>query len=164
LLCGWNTGDEISIRVDLPDDTILFTGEIVPEIPTQAAYTFYPDLQSIPGIYYFTFTWEGGQSEHKVFVSIPSEPRLYRLKREGALVLYNLARKENIRLFVYKPVGEPGAMELLSWGQYQVDNNGRLVILHDLGDEFVEFFVIGEVTGQVEVPTGFLAFDPIIKP
>lgn len=63
------------------------------------------------------------------------------------LLLMKFKSNENVRLFVYRRVGDTHTGKLLGWTTLQVDGNGMLTMNIDNPDD--TFVAIGEITGDV---------------
>jgi hypothetical protein len=82
------------------------------------------------GIYKFTFEGDDGRTVAiDIDLGKPDGPRIY-LQRDGTLFLYNFNPEEEVRLFEYCDVPDPGTLqfEFSNWDSFKVDGAGQLTL------------------------------------
>lgn len=150
IACGWEEGEQIQISIRFPDgNTTSKTVQAKTDWHSTVPYVdadYNPTIDSVPGLYIFTFRGNNHTIEYKIDVTIPNEPRIYYLNDIQAFYIYGLAPQENIRFFLYTFDGS--SLRLTAWQYYAVDSQGHLII--KTPEESSEhFFAIGDVTGVI---------------
>lgn len=151
-VCGWQPDELVSHTVESTDEEIVFE-ELLRAGSDGGIYTSYaPGLNTPEGLYAIKFEGESGSVTRSVYVERPTEPRLY-IEGEDKLILYNFRPDEHVRVFAYKEV-DMFVKGLVAWDEYQVDNNGQLIVQleEDIDSySFEEHVVVGDLSGEVHV-------------
>jgi len=144
--CGWQAGEQVSIRVLYPDGrellddkTSIAAGE---ESYGGFNFTFMPTLDDPPGDYAFFFSGSSGESGMSIHFSGPEGAHLYWLG-DGRLMLHAFAPNEAVRLFVYDWA------DFLAWQEVQVGADGRLDMFTTYTDK--RLAAVGDQSGESEV-------------
>lgn len=154
--CGWRSDELVHITMEYPNGNLIQQDQRSDGF--NGTYFMYEtDLGDPTG--YYTITFEG-QSEivhHSVYVSRPTEPRLY-WENDGELLLYNFEPNENVRVFAYAPELLLQAV-LVAWQEFQVSSDGQLLLAMDDDLRFPESpqndltcIVLGDTSGELPCP------------
>lgn len=160
LTCGWQPGETVSVKLVSADGSIFYEEQQDVFDGGQVEIYYYPEINTPPGEYLFTFTGRDGVLQQPVTVVVPTTPRLYWIK--DGLFLYQFEPDEKGRIFIYQEDWESYDSSILGrltgWKEFQVNEVGQLKIQIDESyfDKTLRtvVMVIGEKSGQVNVTQG----------
>jgi hypothetical protein len=150
-ICGVMAGEEVKMKVRLPDGRIEESQAIARTTDGrdrgEVSFTYIPFLYDPAGIYKFTFHGENWSMEYPFTVEFtePDSARLYLYQSQ--IYLYKFFPKERVRLLIYSINNLNGNRKLIGWKEIQVNATGELQISTEL--ENVEYVALGDITGEV---------------
>lgn len=154
--CGWNPGDLVTVTVTDPVGMVTQKQQEANQGMGESAWAaawLYPTL---PGEYMFSFQGPGGQVDFRLPVFVADGPRLFSMRNDNVLMLYHLQPNERVTILAYQPKQE-GIEDLISFvgsQDFYADDKGFLVVR--IPNDFLLYFAIGEVSGNLEDSNGFM--------
>ena len=170
-ICAVPTGETVRATVDMPSGvrrtyeftTVVHSG--TPQKKGEAFFSFIPDVRvGSVGIYRFLFQGNGWSLNTSIKVVMPSSAQLYLVDNDEyyfedlapKLIFYNFHPKEKVRLLAYgwndtgnMPSWMSGSIKLIGWKEYQVDDQGHLVVPIGKSYGSMSYVAIGDVSGEV---------------
>ncbi len=161
LTCGWQPGETVSVKLVSADGSIFYEEQQDVFDGGQVEIYYYPEINTPPGEYLFTFTGRDAVLQQPVTVFVPNTPRFYRI--EDGFFLYEFQPNEKGRIFIYQEDWENYDSSILGrligWKEFQVNAIGQLKIKIDAGyfDNTLRTIpiVIGEKSGQLFITQDF---------
>lgn len=151
LSCGWTPKEEINYTVTDPTGEVFQLDPLVANANGSVGNSFNPDLNSLPGEYLLTLQGISGVLTQKIYVEIPTVPRIYYDK--DRFILYNFYPNEHVRFVAYKR--EEFSSKGLLWDvqKYLTNSDGQLIIqlAKYYSIEDVAFGFLGEKSGEVKL-------------
>ena len=142
LTCGWANGEQVEITVETPTGDI--SNQTVRAESSSAYIDYQTSIDSPVGNYTFTFSGNSGKLQQTIDVSTTNGPRMYHVDNIQSYYLYGFSQHEHIRFFSYIP-SENAKLSLNGWQDYNVDENGNLLIKAPTTDGF--YTAIGDISG-----------------
>lgn len=173
LTCGWRIDEPVQVVFRLPNEASIINETINAYGNGEIEFSYEIPLNFQPGQYELKFIGEQTTLDVPIEVIFPQEARLYFV--DNQLIFYNFSPDERVRILAYEPKSydsfdedywNAGYTELIAWDEYQVDQDGQLIIdVSDIQNETIDFIILGDASGEFQAKRpGSLLYGSALSP
>jgi hypothetical protein len=147
--CGWKTGDQVKIKIQLPNNTT--KTETVTTSSTELDFNYSNPFYSSYGEYKFTFSSSSSSITHTVKYLKPTSPLAFTNIDGTQLILSGFKSNEKVEVFIYEPGEKYDQFEIQGAQNFYVDKNGSLTLFIEFPDQLIRFYLVdGEKSGLID--------------